>query len=143
MEKQHIKNCFYALKSSINDYHLKKTKDNTLTKVFRDCQKLEYAIEGKVQSLLKMDLEDVQKITKDGDNTLEIFFTKKLISELDEPGAGPSPEMLRYIEKKNKKNTDRMSWLVAKGRLEIMKEELQRLEMVEKDLYLKVSGEKN
>jgi hypothetical protein len=138
MERQHIKKCFYTLKTSIHEFYIKKSKNVSISQVLRDCQKLEYALEGKIQKLLKMDLEDVQKIIHDKDTRLEVLYVKNIINQLDEPGAGPTPEMRKYIEKKNEQNDSRMAWLVAKGRVEIMREEIERLETIERELYSKV-----
>ena len=136
MDEQVVKKCFYDLKRSIEEFYSKNAQADTdgvidLRSVLRGCAKMEYALNKQYRNLLIMEQEDRRLHTEIGDQTLDTFFKK--LEDYVSPSSGPTSEMRRYAADRQNRVT---KWAVALGRLEMARDEVERLEKLEEALRI-------
>lgn len=134
MDEQVVKKCFYDLKRSIEELYSKNAQADTegvidLTCVLRGCAKMEYALNRQYRNLLIMEQEDRRLYTEVGDQILDSFFKK--LDAYVAPSSGPTPEMRRYAASEGDRQNRVTKWAVALGRLEMARDEVERLEKLE------------
>jgi len=136
MEELVVKKCFYDLKKSIEEFYSKNAKADTeglidLRSILRGCAKVEYALEGQYKNILIMEQEDRRLESSLGDTILDLF--SKHLQEHLSPRAGPIPEMIAEQDNKQNRIT---KWAIALGRLELARDEVERLEKLEEALRI-------
>ena len=136
MDEQVVKKCFYDLKRNIEEFYSKNAQADTdgiidLRSVLRGCAKMEYALNKQYRNLLIMEQEERRHHTEIGDQTLDTFFKK--LEDYVSPSSGPTSEMRRYAADRQNRVT---KWAVALGRLEMARDEVERLEKLEEALRI-------
>jgi rubrerythrin len=139
MDEQVVKKCFYDLKLSIEEFYSKNAQADTeglidLRSVLRGCAKLEYALNSQYKNLLIMEQEDRELQTVVNDMVLDTFFKK--LKAYVAPSSGPTSEMRQYAANEDEKQNRVTNWAVALGRLEIARDEVERLKKLEEDLRI-------
>jgi hypothetical protein len=139
MDEQVVKKCFYDLKRSIEEFYSKNAQADTdgvidLRSVLRGCAKMEYALDKQYRNLLIMEQEERRHHTELGDQILDSFFKK--LEAYVAPSSGPTPEMRRYAASEDTRQNRVTKWAVALGRLEMARDEVERLEKLEKALRI-------
>jgi rubrerythrin len=134
MDEQVVKKCFYDLKKSIEEFYSKNAQADTeglidLRSVLRGSAKLEYALDAQYRNLLIMEQEDMRLKTAVNDHILDTFFKK--LEAYVAPSSGPTPEMRQYAAEQDSKQSRVTKWAVALGRLEMARDEVERLEKLE------------
>ena len=81
-----------------------------------------------------MEQEERRHHTELGDQILDSFFKK--LEAYVAPSSGPTPEMRRYAASEDTRQNRVTKWAVALGRLEMARDEVERLEKLEKALRI-------